>query len=376
MLRDFLTGEACAAPCERERRGRLRAFVLVSVGCVMLVGGGTARVLLRDSGEAPLASAALACDNPEHDFGETEANNISHSFTLTNHSTSAVRIEKIGRFCPCLHLALPTRVLAPGATAELDVQMEINPRRPGELTPFSYHVLVHPASCAEPLVLELRGTYVPPVYRLQPDMLIVAPKAVGDSFCGRADIYLSRRLGVKILDVHSAGDIEFTTTIGPPSLSGDGDYDRVEIEVAGRLRAGRLPRLGAVVVHTTSKETPIVQIPVALRQPATRQVHYYPERLAFGVLPRGAAPSLDVVFCVPEPGRLRFVEARAAGVPVVAVAAPRESAGGNKHVISCTLDGSRADGAVAGEVVVDFADGEDIVRFKIPVSAYLRRDQG
>lgn len=72
----------------------------------------------------------LVCDEPTYDFGRRgDHETVAHTFTLRNAGDQAVRIEQVRASCGCTVPRTSAQVIAPGATATVEVQFRLAGRR-------------------------------------------------------------------------------------------------------------------------------------------------------------------------------------------------------------------------------------------------------
>ncbi len=367
------------------RRGVVRVALGFTAGLfvsIIIIAGREYGGRPEEAGASDGLAVGLACRQAIAEFGEQDLAGIHHVFELVNDSSmAAVEIARIGKTCGCLELRLAKRVVAPGKSTALEVKGEIIPRTPGAITRFEEQLLVHwrfvgGEAAESPLVLDLVGTYVPPVYYLTTQVGIDAPQLAGEHFQTVLPVFLNRARGVDIQKLNCLGPLKFDAAVTSRRIVDDGAFERADIRVSGSFEEGELPRFGALEITTNNLAVPMIRMPITLRAKAGEQVSLIPRSVAFGIAASGETRRREVIVRGPAAGGWQFISARALDAGIRVDVAPQDIGAPTSPVkLLCTLDSGEWSGAVKSALQITFGKADSRRHYSVPISGFVKNDR-
>jgi hypothetical protein len=224
-------------------------------------------------------------------------------------------------------------------------------------------------------VLELSGSYLPDVYCLDTRINLAAPTRIGESFNGKLELFVNKHRNVAVQKVGIRGPLPADAKVLPGISVGDGAFEKVEILLSGVRPDAELPLIGSIDIHTSAPSLPVLTMPVHLFSTEVEQVHYSPDRIAFGVLKSGDKVNRIITFRILRKSGLRIlkVENTSEGVSVE-LAPVRNSSEHDILQLRCICDASKIHDAFDRELLVRIGNDSTSKTYKIPMSAFVKSD--
>ncbi|MFN8706706.1 MAG: DUF1573 domain-containing protein [Planctomyces sp.] len=249
---------------------------------------GSAMFALRDASAPPLnvSEQRPSLTFNTHLIYQDEARTrdqsvLRYSYRFRNRGKEPVQITKISPSCACLVPTVTEKVIAPGQSAELNVQVRTAAEKPG------FHEYMVNVAYSDPLPREA-VVYLKLV--LPEQKVIIEPRAIyilGAASGHSHSVTISdfRPSPLNVLRVTSSSPL-FTPTILSQEQNGEGTVTKVGVEVSETLPAGR--QSGVILAETDDSEFRLLEIPIAVqvreRSPdVMERLRVSPEELSMAV---------------------------------------------------------------------------------------------
>lgn len=200
----------------------------------------------------PQYAPKIACDRPDHDFGEVEDKSvIKHAFILRNLGNADLEIKKVYPGCGCTVTKLDTKTIKPGGTAELKAEMSLRGRR--GLQQKTIRIESNDPTTPR-LPLRMKGTVYTMAY-LEPSFVVFS-NVLPDKPTTKEIRLVSRKQGVNIADVRThAPGIKAELV-----REQDGSCVRLIVSTTPPLSSGRIS--DSITVRTDDLSLDILALPV------------------------------------------------------------------------------------------------------------------
>lgn len=236
--------------------------------------------------ETPRQPPKIAVDGPTHDFGTVEQGSVlGHTFTLHNAGGSDLHVDNVKSACGCTTVVRPVEPIAPGGAATVQAKCEVAKA----FGPRTLTIMVYSNDPAQPTTaLTLRAEVVADVAADPPEVYV-----------GRAR--RGQQLDVPLRVLTRPGGPTIGLRLSKPdgavlraSMPGPtpGQTERsVSLAIQATAPLGRFTE--PVVIDTSSATYPKVSAQVT--GIVDGDLTALPRELRFGAVPRGDAPTRDVV---------------------------------------------------------------------------------
>jgi hypothetical protein len=306
--------------------------------------------------------------------GEIHEPVLRQEITLRNKLGRSIRILKVGKSCACQEIEVERAVIPPGSTCALRMSLEIVTRNPGRLRSIREFVKVHTDQGENPYHIGIEGGYIPPVYTLSDETLLVRKDEAGTIFEGGACVFVGQSRGVSLTQVTLEPMPGISARITELSRvpADDGTFTKINCEVK-IVRDNKADVDSCVLVfHTNSSVAKEAKLRLLLpRKKATPLVTAIPSIIGYGVVDRTAAPIQRKITLRSSSRPLRVLSTSASHgcLTIESHAEPNADV----CILLCTLHPRQAgtgdcDGKLS--IVVDIEGTQS--ELVIPVTAFLR----
>lgn len=282
-------------------------------------------------------TSSLHLDNDSYNFGNIpRGQTVSHDFVFINNGSEKLVILKVQPTCSCTVAITSSKELLPGAKGAIKVTFD----SAGYLGPITKKITVFDNDPAQPsLTLTISGQVVTDIMISKPALFFGSIKK-GRQRQQSADIFISNP-SVKITAVTSTKPYVQVSTASQ-------SVSQETINVSVLPDAGYGPLDTSILVFSSSKEQPVVQIPVIGN--IVGDILLNPDVVNFGVAKAQAGQKELPVYLYTEPPREFSLTKITAKPDIVNVKVSKQNQGSYKLVL--TLKQRKAAGAFHGRITV------------------------
>ena len=308
--------------------------------------------------------SAVAIAPTRIDCGTVRAGTpLSRTFRIANNSPAAISVVEVTPGCGCLRVALAGRVLLPGETADLTVEINTLSQPVGANT-WRLRVRTAEVSGGEPRVVDRELSLEAKVVR----EVRVDPVSIGLSTAGEIDqIVTVVDARAKPLSVTSAstGLKHFRCEVLPRTANDSPGETRVRLLVPLDCPAGA--HSDALSIRTNDPDYPEIRVPVRVTRRSRGGIEAVPETamLRFASGQSHAVAVVRLRDLGEKPVKIASVTCDSPGVVCKAVAGP-----GEMMTLKITGEAAKLAADARGTIEVTFEDDAKTVR-KIPVEWLL-----
>jgi hypothetical protein len=283
------------------------------------------------------SSPSLLFDQPAYNFGRIQkGQKVVHTFTFTNTGNEKLVISHVQPTCSCTVAITSSDELLPGATGTIKVTFDSS----GYLGPVTKTITVTDNDPAKPVVeLTLTGEVVTD-FMITKTALFFGSIKKGQTQQQSVDIFIYNP-SVKITDVTATKPYIKVSTVSQ-SISQE------TIGVAVLPDAGFGPLSADILIFSTSKEQPVLQIPVIGN--IVGDILLNPDPVNFGVVKATSGQTKKDVYLYTRPQREFSITKITVQPDIVHVNTIKQNQGSYK--LELTLKPSKTMGNIHGNITV------------------------
>lgn len=283
------------------------------------------------------ATPSLRIDQPVYNFGSvSQGQRVTHEFTFTNVGREKLVINHVESACSCTVALLSSREFLPGASGMIRVTFDSS----GYLGSVTKTITIMDNDPAAPSsVLTIAGNVVTDIMS-EKSALFFGSIRKGREERQYLSVFISNP-AVKITAVTSTNPAVQVSAAGV-------SVSQETLKVTVTQHAGYGPLNTAILVFSTSKEHPVLQIPLIGN--ITGDILVNPDLVDFGVVTPGGEHRALPVYLYSQPQKA-FSITRITAVPgSVHITSVRQNPG--KYKLLVTLSKTKTNGTVQGVITV------------------------